>query len=318
MEAPGRCVPRHPIRVAASRAGLTPTLLRAWERRYGVVEPGRTDGGRRLYSDDDVRRLRLLKQVVAAGRNIGQVVELSMEGLEALAAEDRGGNEPGRGGVVAPCRDPEGLLERTLEAVSAMEGDALEGLLTRGTMSFGAAVVVEDVVGPLLREIGRLWQEGNLSPRHEHLGTVVIRRFLDRLITTMEGGRVAPVVVVGTPRGHVHELGAFLVAAVAAVEGWRVVFLGSDLPWGEIEEAARLKGADAVALSAIHDGSAGGLLEEVESLRRALDSTVILAVGGTATVGLEEDLVRVGVRHFVDLGSFRSALRTRHPCERGW
>ena len=78
---------RHPIRVVARRTGLTPAVLRAWEKRYGVVDPTRTEGGQRLYSDEDVRRLSLLRQAVEEGRSISQVVELTTEELQGLVME---------------------------------------------------------------------------------------------------------------------------------------------------------------------------------------------------------------------------------------
>ncbi|MEQ9569536.1 MAG: MerR family transcriptional regulator, partial [Longimicrobiales bacterium] len=85
---------RHPIRVVASRTGLTPTLLRAWERRYGVVEPGRSDGGQRLYSDDDIERLVLLKRATDAGRAIRLVADLTVDELRDLVQEDRSARAP--------------------------------------------------------------------------------------------------------------------------------------------------------------------------------------------------------------------------------
>ena len=90
---------RHPIGVVSRRTGLKPDLIRAWERRYGAVAPGRSDTRRRFYSDADIARLQLLKRVVDTGRSIGQVANLSNEELESLAAPapvtgaDRGGRE---------------------------------------------------------------------------------------------------------------------------------------------------------------------------------------------------------------------------------
>src|SRR5687768_1892912 len=94
--------PRHPIGVVARRTGLKPDLIRAWERRYGAVEPGRTDTRRRFYSDADIHRLLLLRQVVKTGRGIGQVAQLSNEDLEALIAEEPVAASPGSGTPAGP------------------------------------------------------------------------------------------------------------------------------------------------------------------------------------------------------------------------
>src|SRR5918993_3366876 len=84
---------RHPIGVVARRTGLKPDLIRAWERRYGAVAPGRTDTRRRFYSDADISRLLLLKRVVDTGRSIGQVANLSNEELESLVTVGSGTQE---------------------------------------------------------------------------------------------------------------------------------------------------------------------------------------------------------------------------------
>src|SRR3954453_10877138 len=81
---PSSSVPRHPIGVVARRTGLKPDLIRAWERRYGAVAPGRTETRRRFYSDEDVERLLLLRRAVSSGRGISQVAGLSNPELEAL------------------------------------------------------------------------------------------------------------------------------------------------------------------------------------------------------------------------------------------
>jgi DNA-binding transcriptional MerR regulator len=81
-------VKRHPIQVVVRRTGLTADVLRAWEKRYGVIEPGRSEGGRRLYSDRDIERLRLLRRATGAGRRISQIAGLATEELAALVKED--------------------------------------------------------------------------------------------------------------------------------------------------------------------------------------------------------------------------------------
>lgn len=274
--------PRHPIRVVSKRTGLTPALLRAWEKRYGVVTPARTEGGQRLYSDDDVHHLSLLQRVVEEGRSISQVAPLSVEELEGLARED----EAERAG--SPIPEPlqaisvGGILEQAERAVSGMEPAALERILTRGAMALQMPTLIDDVLHPLLEGIGSSWERGALGPAHEHVASVVIRRFLGWLLGTVNVGEGAPVLVTATPAGERHELGALLAAISGAAEGWRAVFLGPDLPAYEIVAAALRLEAEVVALSLVDSAQVENALAEVLDLRERLPSSIRLVVGGRA------------------------------------
>lgn len=272
--------PRHPIRVVSRRTGLTPALLRAWEKRYGVVTPSRTEGGQRLYSDDDVHRLSLLHRVVEEGRSISQVAPLSVKELEELVQED----QAERAGPPAPqplqTVSVAGILEQAERAVKSMDPGALERVLTRGAMALPVPVLIDDVLLPLLSGIGTSWEGGELGPAHEHIASVVVRRFLEWLLGTVAVEGKAPVLVAATTAGERHELGALLAAVSAGAEGWRAVFLGPDLPADEIAAAALRLQADVVALSVVDPAQAQQAPAEVQDLRSRLPASIRIMVGG--------------------------------------
>ena len=168
--------PRHPIRVVAQRTGLSTPVLRAWERRYSVVTPSRSNGGQRLYSDADIRRLQLLATAVDGGRSIGLIADLESPQLEALIDEDRQMPIQPVGGHVAPDTE---RVTLALDHIKQMRTDALEQLLMRSAVEMRPHELVESLMVPLLQEVGRGWQAGRLPPSTEHIASVAIRRFLE-------------------------------------------------------------------------------------------------------------------------------------------
>lgn len=300
---------RHPIRVVAERTGLSPEVIRAWERRYAVVEPERTESGQRVYTDADVERLRLLRVVTSAGRAISAVAQLETEALRALAQEDRRQRQPERvpGASPAEAEAAGRVVERVQEAVLDLHGAGVEAELRRALFLLGADRFLDGVAVPLLRWLGEGWAAGELGIAHEHLASAVLRRVLGRMADAAADTAGAPSLVCATPQGQVHEFGALLVAAVAAARGWRTTYLGADLPAEEIARAAMGVGARAVALSIVVPEEEA-LAQELWRLRRALPPGVRVLVGG-AGVGRQAALLEsVGASVLEGLPELRATL----------
>jgi len=298
-------LPRHPVRLAAQRTGLTPHVLRAWERRYGVVEPGRSEGGQRLYSDSDIARLRLLHQLAQSGHGIGQLARLPLEQLNRMAEEAPAAPaQPAASGALPH------LVEQALDAVSDLDLPRLQGLLDRAVASHGVPAFLDELVAPVLSEIGQRWREGRATVAQEHLATAALRRILSWVMRTFEVSSRAPHVVVATPPRQIHELGAMLVAASAAAEGWGVTYLGADLPIADIVATARQSGARAVALSLIYPGDDAELGDDLARLRRELPEGIELLIGGGSAWSYRDRLSQPGVRIITDLPALRTTLRS--------
>jgi MerR family transcriptional regulator, light-induced transcriptional regulator len=309
---------RHPIRVVAERTGLTPDLIRAWENRYQVVEPHRTDTGHRLYSDEQVERLRLLRRATLGGRSIGQVASLSTRELGALVQED----EAARARAPRTAEpdefrpDPGELVAECLEATRALDPDRLDEILRRGALALGNTSFLQDVAAPLFRQVGDLWHAGELRVAQEHLASAGVRRVLDWLSRSNRALGDRPRLVLGTPAGERHEIGALLAAVTAEAEGWEVVYLGPDLPADEIAFAAIRTGARAVALSAVYAPDADALEAELKELRERLPPQVPLLVGGAAAEALGDRANEIAVLHqkgLEELGRVLDSLRRARP-----
>ena len=302
---------RHPIGVAAERTGLSLDVLRVWERRYGAVAPARAAGGQRLYSDADLERLRLLRLATLAGRGIGKVASLGSEELAELVREDE--TARGRNGTWEPVVAPapaEDDIQRALAFTRALDGPALESLLRRSVAVSGVGVFLDALAEPLLRRIDEERHAGQLTTAQERLATLTLRRLLDGAMLSLGVPNEASHLLVATPAGERRELEALLVAAAAAVEGWRVTYLGPDLSADEIAGAAVGTGAQAVCVSVSHPARRGSLMEELRRLRAALPAHVPLLVGGVRAHRLAGELAGGGIRVIEDLAHLRAALRS--------
>jgi len=299
---------RHPIQVVSRRSGLSQDVLRAWERRYGVVEPGRSDGGQRLYSDRDIEHLRLLRIAVAGGRRISDIAELSDAELKKLTLDDHAlAGSPDLARV-----DPVAMMQ-CLEAIRRLDSAELEQILHRELYIHGNQNFIEGLVAPLMVEVGRLWHEGKLGSGNEHLATEVLRGLVARVLADARPANPHGTVVVGTTAGQRHEVGGLLAAAIATQENWRVIYLGADLPASELTSACSELDADLLVLSFAVRSESADDLAEFAAVMKSIPASVSVLAGGDAAMGSREALYDLGVTVLDSLSDFRLALADRVP-----
>jgi DNA-binding transcriptional MerR regulator/methylmalonyl-CoA mutase cobalamin-binding subunit len=255
----------YPLRAASRITGLSPALLRAWERRYGAVEPLRTPGGTRRYSAEDLERLRWLKAAVDAGHRISKIAELDVDELKRRAE------------VVG--EEPDDRLEETLHAITRLDAPEVQRLISQQVSLLGPVRFARDFALPLAHEIGERWSDGRLSIASEHLATGVLRSVLGAALQPTARSLQGPCVLFATPAGERHELGLQMAALAALGAGASPVYLGADLPVEALVDAALRTGSVAVALSIITLPEAAAL-DEVSKVRDALPDSVQLWLGG--------------------------------------
>ncbi len=289
----------HPIKVVALRTGLSTHLIRVWERRYGAVTPGRSDTQRRLYSDDEIERLKLLQGLTEGGQSIGRIANLSIGQLRELASKARpqaanSAIEDRRGERRSVGRTH---VEQCLRAVGDLDQPGLESALQEGSVALGQQGVLLHVVAPLAEELGALWLEGTIGVAHEHFASAILRTFLGNMSRPFAPNENAPHIMVATPSGQLHELGALIVTAAAVALGWQATYLGACLSATEIASALKQKPARAVGLSIVYPADDPALPGELRHLRSLMPADVALLVGGRGAAHHQELLTEVGAIH---------------------
>lgn len=301
---------RHPIKVVARRTGLSPDLIRAWERRYEAIEPQRSDTKRRLYTDADVEKLRLLRRATLAGRRIGDVASLSAKDLAELVGADESAV------AEAPTPSPEKPVrgsarehfEACVQAVEQFNAPALESALAAAAVALGTQIVIEGVIVPLLEHIGEQCRKGLIRISNEHMASAAVRTFLGPLVMSANMADTGPDMIVTTPAGQWHELGALMVAVIASAAGWRTIYLGPNLPAEEIAFAATQNEVTIVALSIGCLTDERKVTAELRKLRRYLPEDVQMWVGGSGTRSYQEILTSIGATWIDTLEDFRREL----------
>lgn len=276
---------QHSIKIASRRSGLSPHVIRVWEKRYRAIIPSRTKTNRRLYDDDQIERLRLLGLATKAGHTIKNAVKLTTADLRTLLEDETpvSTQQPGaqQKQLVAAGPEPD-YLNQALVAIRELDGASLETILNRASVELGRAALLQQTLAPLIENIGCSWRKGEMRAVHEHLATAVIRTFLGNFSHGYAMGESAPRIVITTPAGQLHELGALLVASTADNHGWRVSYLGPSLPSEEIAGSVLLSGARAVALSIVYPEDDSSLDFELRKLRLLLPKEIALITGGRA------------------------------------
>jgi methanogenic corrinoid protein MtbC1 len=193
--------------------------------------------------------------------------------------------------------------------VERLDPDGVQAALEHASVAMSKTALVEQVVAPLLEAIGDQWRDGSLRVAHEHLASALLRTFLGSLNGAFPVMSDAPRLLVTTPAGQLHELGALIAATAAAAEGWHITYLGPSLPAEEIAAAAKTSQSRAVALSIVLADDAH-LKIELAKLRQLLPENVALLVGGRSSALYSDMLQDIGAIRLSDLQSFRVELES--------
>ena len=211
------------IAALSRRTGVPAHTLRKWEQRYGALQPTRTAGGQRRYTEVDVARVRWLRDRLREGYRIAQAAAL-------LATPDR-----------PPAETVPDLRAALLAAVERTEAETTERLLDQTLSLHPLETALEDVIRPVMEEVGERWEAGTMSVAQEHLLSAAVRGRIMRVLADRRPDVHGRAVLACAP-GERHELGLLVLATLLAADGWNIVYLGAETP---VEEALAM--ADTVA-----------------------------------------------------------------------
>lgn len=300
------------ISTVSKRSGVKSDLVRAWERRYQAVTPTRTAGGHRVYTDQDIARLKLLNQATSHGHSISQIARLSLDELNKLLKNDPDGASSPPAAPVASASDrrylAEDYIEKCYAAVLLFDAKVLESHFENAIVELGTEAFIEHLLGPLLTMIGERWRSGELRPVHEHMASSIIRSLTYILRNNNPCSADAPNMIVTTPIGQLHELGALLASIIAELKGWKVTYLGANLPAEEIAAAVKFTGARAVTISISFSTDDHIVAKEIRRLKKLIGPDVALIAGGRAAGHYQAVLTEVGVAHVANYEHFRQIL----------
>jgi MerR family transcriptional regulator, light-induced transcriptional regulator len=218
----------------ARRSGVSADLLRAWERRYALLEPLRSPGGYRLYSAADEARVRSMQAHLAQGLSAAEAARLARE---APAGPLRNGG-------------PADLAGALWSALDAFDDAGAQAAFDRLVATFSIEAVTATAVLPYLRALGDRWRDGDASVAQEHFATGVLRTRLLGLARGWDRG-AGPRALLACPSGERHDLGLIILGLALRDRGWRVTFLGPDTPIQTLAAAADQLSPDVVVLSSL-------------------------------------------------------------------
>lgn len=294
---------------ALSRATRIPVAtLRTWERRYGSPMPVRKPSGHRVYPATAVEQLRRVGRLLSQGHRPADLLGLSIRQLDAmLKLGERAA--PGAGaasaGVVAGPSEPAEVVAELMRGTADLDRDRILHGLRSAWARFGPLRFLDEVAGRYMSEVGRAWQERSLEVRHEHFAAACLAGFLRTVREPFDERARGPRVVMAGLEGDAHEGGLLMVATLAAVHGYRTIYLGPSTPVEQIAAAAHSGPAEAVAISVSAACPRARATQAIAKLRQALPARVALWVGGAGAPRSAR-----GAEHFESLALLDARLAT--------
>ena len=286
-----------PIGFVSSQTGLSPHVIRAWERRYQAIVPQRSASGRRLYSQADIEHLKLLKQATRQGHRIATVAGLTPADLAALIRSGGADTIPEPNAAPHAIQgDPQGVIDDCMHAIATLDSSHLHHLLLQAAVAFSRHDLLATIVRPLMDRVGQRWSQGTLRIVQAQAASVVVHGFLTRMLSDpTHSGAAQACLLMATPSGQRCCLGALSVCIMAQEHGWQPVFLGTDLPAEEIIAACSLLEPQMLAVSITCRGNDRFVQEQLLRLSEVTEDRCPLVIGGRASAIYRHTLAdRVG------------------------
>jgi len=250
------------------RTGVSPELLRAWEQRYGLLQPTRTPGGFRLYSAADEARVQRMQSLVSGGLAAAQAARLVLSGGEPEPRTDSGS--------AAPLEEAAGNLTASLDR---LDEQAANSALDRLFSAYTVETVLQEVVLPYLHRLGERWEAGEVSVAQEHFASNLLRGRLLGLAQGWGQGQ-GPLAILACVPGEHHELGLLVFGVALRRRGWRITYLGTDSPIGAVADTARSLTPAVVVLLSINPDN---FLDHAHEIKELAKQVPVMIAGTGAT-----------------------------------
>ncbi len=282
---------KYKMRTFAQLTGLSPTVLRAWERRHGLLEPARPGGGHRLYTDEDLQVIHAVNGMLKDGRSIGEIAALGREQL--LDQLDPTRSIP-REAATSPIAR---LQEQIIQAAQDFDATLLSEVLDLTFAKYSMDVALDEVIQPATYRVGKLWEQGVLTVASEHMLSSALAARLEQLRQAVSlPNRQSQKILCCCLPGEQHEMGLLVLSLHLASAGYRVIYLGRNLPLYELKSTAEKLDIKAVCLSAKRREVLLGCLGELSALAKAWKGKIRIHLGGLDFEPAFAELTESGLR----------------------
>lgn len=274
--------PIYNMKAVEQQTGISAATLRAWERRYMLVEPKRTASGYRLYSDRDVALLRWVRNQMTEGMTISRVVAM----LEAMRQHGDPIWVDSEDAPIAPQQEspvpPSSFVQPLYQALTALDADRADEVMEQAFTLYTMSTVYLEIITPTLVEIGEAWHRGEVTISTEHFSSTYLRGRLLAQFRAYANHHDMPMIMVGCAPGERHEVGALIFAILLRQHGYNVIYLGQDVPVEDMIETALHERPAMLCLSANSPATARGLAGLQSGLRQFGASAPVVCYGGRA------------------------------------
>ncbi len=298
---------KHPIQIVSRRTGLSADVIRAWERRYKAVKPSRSSNGRRLYSDNDVKKLMLLQRIISGGRRIGDIAKLNVKNLEDLIESDESAtvvktslaNRPSTGSVMES-------FDGCIEAIGELDANKLINLFENAYQELGPVFLLEDLFAPLVQHVRDECKLGTFRQSQEKFVVELMQSFL--LMNAAKSNKsINNKILIISPISHNDNLSMLRLCLVCEDSDWMPIYLGTSISADEILFSYEQGRCDLLMVVVDPNGNQQFLPNELRKIRSLIKDDEILIFGET-TSSYQDVIKETGFTAINNIGELRLAL----------